>query len=175
VGKVLLFLVMVGIGGWVVAEPLSPEQKVSVEAKLASLKAWGSIPDVVDAVKAPAPAWASAMDQDQWKSLSILSAEVKELSKNGLAAWVRAKKDPTISEAFVSRADGTKVAFLGKPTSWSHKGKPKHDLPMAGKTWIGEIETDESTGVKQVQVAFPILDGTKVIGSMVVGLQLSKL
>jgi len=174
-GKVLLFLVMMGMGGWVLAEPLSPEQKTAVEAKLASLKAWGSAPEVVEAVKSPAPTWASSMDQDKWKGLSILGAEVKELSKNGLATWVRAKKDPTVSEAFVSRADGTKVAFLGKPTSWSHKGKPKHDLPMAGKTWIGEVETDESTGVKQVQVAFPIVDGTKVIGSMVIGLQLSKL
>lgn len=157
------------------AEALSPAQKTQVEAKLASLKDWGRTPEFVAAVNAPAPAWAAAMDQDRWKGLSILSPEIKELSKNALANWIRGQKDGTISEAFVSRANGTKVAFLGKPTSWSHKGKPKHEVPMTGQFWIGEIETDESTGVKQVQIAFPVLDGAKVIGSVVIGLQLSKL
>ena len=172
----LLFVVLgLVLGSLAVAEPLSPDQRSAVEAKLAVVKTWGSAPEVVEAVKAAPPAWAATMDQAQWTALSILSPEVKELSKNALAVWLRGKKEAAVSEAFVSRSDGTKVAFLGKPTSWSHKGKPKHDIPMTGKTWIGEIETDESTGLKQVQVSFPVLDGGKVIGSLVVGLQLSKL
>jgi hypothetical protein len=46
---------------------------------------------------------------------------------------------------------------------------------MAGKTWIGETETDASTGVVQVQISFPVLDAGKPIGSIVIGLQVSKL
>jgi len=170
-----LVLVSLVLAASLGAEPLSSDQKAAVDAKVALLKAWGTAPEVISAVKEAPPAWAATMDQDKWKSLSILSSEVKELSKNPLATWIRAKKDVAVSEAFVSRADGTKVAFLGKPTNWSHKGKPKHDIPMAGKTWMGEIETDESTGVKQVQVSFPVVDGGKAIGSVVLGLQLSKL
>ena len=71
--------------------------------------------------------------------------------------------------------DGTKAAFLSKTTGWSHKGKPKHDLPMSGKSWQGPVEVDESTGLQQVQVAVPVLDGGKPVGSLVVGLSLSKL
>jgi len=46
---------------------------------------------------------------------------------------------------------------------------------MTGKTWQGQPEVDESTGLQQVQVAVPILDGGKPIGSLVVGLSLTKL
>jgi hypothetical protein len=67
------------------------------------------------------------------------------------------------------------VGFLGKTTSWSHKGKAKHDVPMTGKTWQGPIELDESSGTQQVQVSMPVLDGDKPIGSLVVGISLAKL
>lgn len=173
--RVLLCVFAALLTSPVVGEPLSAEQRAKVEAKLTILKVWGSAPEIVGAVQAAPVAWAATMDQTKWTALSVLSPEVKALSKNDAAVWVRGQKDPAVSEAFVSRADGTKVAFLGKPTSWSHKGKPKHDVPMTGKTWIGDIETDESTGVKQVQVSFPVLAGSKVVGSMVVGLQISKL
>jgi len=169
-----LILVLLTSGLWA-AEPLTPEQKTKVEAKLASLKSWGTQDEFITAVQAPAPAWAATMTQDQWAGLSVLSPEVKELAKNTLGTYLRTIKEASVSEIFVSRADGTKVAFLAKPTNWSHKGKPKHEVPMTGKTWIGEVETDESTGLKQVQVSFPVYDKKTVIGSVVVGIQLSKL
>jgi hypothetical protein len=92
-----------------------------------------------------------------------------------VADFLKAKKTEAVSEAFVSGAEGTKVAFLAKTSGWSHKGKPKHDLPMSGKTWQGAVEVDESTGLQQVQVAVPVIDGGKPIGSLVVGLSLAKL
>jgi len=46
---------------------------------------------------------------------------------------------------------------------------------MTGKNWQGAVEVDESTGLQQIQVAVPVLDGDKAIGSMVVGLSLTKL
>jgi hypothetical protein len=67
------------------------------------------------------------------------------------------------------------VAFLSKTSSWSHKGKPKHDVPMMGKIWYGTVETDESTGQLQVQVGIPVLDGARPIGSIVVGFSVSRL
>ena len=75
----------------------------------------------------------------------------------------------------MSGADGTKVAFLAKTTSWSHKGRDKHQIPMSGKTWYGPMEVDESSGIQQIQVGIPVLDGGKPIGSIVVGLSVAKL
>lgn len=149
-----------------------------VKAKLPAIEALATEPAIIAAIKAQndAPsADAQSMTQDKWKTLPVLDGFVRALTKNDAAAVLKAKKDETVAEAFVSSAGGTKVAFLAKTTSWSHKGKPKHDKPMAGETWIGEVETDESTGQQQIQVAVPVMDAGKPIGSLVVGLSISKL
>lgn len=157
-------------------EPLSAEIKAKVDAKVAVLKAWGSEAAIVKAVKdADDNPAAKDMTQDKWKSLTVVDPIVRGFTSNPAAALIKAKKDPSVSEAFVSNAKGIKAAFLTKPSGWSHKGKPKHDVPMTGKTWIGDAEIDESTGQKQVQVSFPVLEGGKPIGSVVVGLSISKL
>ena len=115
------------------------------------------------------------MNQDKWSKLTIMDPLVKDLRSNATAKMLQSKKGEAVSEAFVSGADGTKVGFLSKPSNWSHKGKAKHDEPMAGKTWIGKPENDASTGLSQVQFALPILDAGQPIGSLVIGVALSKL
>jgi hypothetical protein len=145
--------------------------------ELKKLAALGSDAKVVAAVKAfndSPPAVAKGMDQAKWTGLSVLSPEVKTFTKNDLASYLKSKRTDRVTEMFVNGADGTKVAFLSKPTNWCHKGKPKHDKPMSGKTWIGNAELDESSGKLQIQVSFPVLDGGKPIGSVVVGLDASK-
>jgi hypothetical protein len=54
-------------------------------------------------------------------------------------------------------------------------GQPKHDVPMTGRVWYGNVEVDESTGVQQVQIGLPVLDGGRPIGSIVIGLSVAKL
>jgi len=160
------------------AQDLTAEQKAKVDAKLKLFSVWGTDAKVVEAVKAfnaNPPAAAKEMTQDKWKTLTLISPEIKAFTKHELAVYLKTKKDESVSEMFISGANGTKVAFFAKTSSWSHLGKPKHDVPMTGKTWIGKVEVDESTGMQQVQVAFPVLDGGKAIGSIVVGLSLSKL
>jgi hypothetical protein len=173
-GVIVFFIV----AGAAYGADLTADQKAEVDAKLKQVSSWSTDKKIVDAVRsfnANPPAIVKGMTQEKWESLSMLSPEVKAESKNDLAAYLRTLKDGNISEIFVSGADGTKVAFLSKTTNWSHKGKPKHDLPMGGKTWIGKPELDASTGVQQVQIALPVLDNGKAIGSIVVGLNLSKL
>lgn len=152
--------------------------QAKVDAKIKAIIEWAAAPAIVDAVKAQntnPPATHADMTQDKWKGLTVLDPFVRGFSKNAAADFLKGKKGEEVSEAFVSSADGTKVAFLSKTSGWSHKGKPKHDVPMTGKTWQGSVEVDESTGLQQVQVAVPVLDGGKPIGSLVVGLSLSKL
>jgi len=160
------------------AAGLEPAIQAKVDAQVKAIQAWGSAPEIVAAVKAQnaAPsAEVAAMTQDKWTALSVLDPAVRAFSKNDAAAFLKAQKSDVVAEAFVSSADGKKVAFLSKTSGWSHKGKPKHDVPMAGKTWQGQVEVDESTGIQSVQVAVPVMDGGKPIGSVVVGLAIAKL
>jgi hypothetical protein len=160
------------------AEGLDAPVQAKVDAMKKQVESWAADAAVVNAVKAynaAPPADSAAMTQDKWKTLPILDPFVRSFSKNPAAEFLKSKKTDAVSEAFLSGADGNKVAFLAKTSSWSHKGKAKHDDPMAGKAWQGPVEVDESTGLQQVQVAVPVLDGGKPVGSLVVGLSLAKL
>lgn len=160
------------------AEDLDADTQAKVTAKIEAIKTWAADAAIVKAVKAQnekMPAELADLNQDKWKTLGILDPLVRSFTKNEAAGALKAKKTDSISEAFLSAADGTKVAFLNKTSNWSHKGKAKHDVPMTGKTWQGAVEVDDSTGLRQIQVAVPVLDGDKPIGSLVVGLDLTKL
>ncbi len=122
------------------------------------------------------PAELSSITNETWKNMSILSPEAKLITKGELSQFLVKNKPAFVSEIFVSAKNGTKVGFITKPTSWSHLGSSKHDKPMQGKDWTGEVELDESTGITQIQVAFPVLDeNRKPIGSIVFGLDVSKI
>jgi len=155
-----------------------PAVQAKIDAEMPKIKALAAEPAILAAVKAPnagLTAAEQAMTQEKWKSLTLLDPFVRAYSKNPAGEVLKAKKTEAVSEAFASGADGVKVAFLSKPTNWSHKGKPKHDVPMTGQSWQGEVEVDESTGLQQIQVSVPVLDGSTPIGSLVVGLSISKL
>jgi hypothetical protein len=159
-------------------EGVDPAVQAKVDLKIRELQAWAKDEKIVKAVKthnAAPPAEHVAMTQDKWKSLTVLDPIVRGLTKNDAAEFLKSKKTDAVTEAFVSDALGTKVAFLAKTTGWCHKGKAKHDVPMTGKTWQGAIEIDESTGLQQMQIAVPVFDGEKPIGSLVVGLSIAKL
>ena len=160
------------------APALDPVLQARINARVEAIKAWAADPTVVAGVKAlnaQKPAEYTAMTQEKWADLPVLDPVVRAFTKNDVAAVLRARKTAEVTEAFISAADGRKVAFLGKPTNWSHKGMAKHEVPMTGRPWQGQVETDDSTGVQQIQIAVPVLDGGKAIGSLVVGLSVSKL
>jgi len=160
------------------ADGLSPEAQAKVDTALKEIQLWGSEPALVKAVKAQnagLPPDYLAMTQEKWKAATILDPFVRSFSKNEAGSFLKSKKTEIISEAFVSDAAGVKVGFLAKTTSWCHKGNPKHEQPMAGKTWQGKVEVDESTGLQQVQISVPVLEDGKPVGSLVVGLVVSKL
>lgn len=177
------FFTTMGVAGLMLlrisaAEPITPALQSKVDAKLKEVQTWAVSPAIVEVVKAQnakLPPEHAAMTQEKWKAATILDPFVRSFSKNDAAQFLKSKKDPVISEGFLSDANGLKVAFLSKTSGWSHKGKDKHDVPMTGKTWQGPIELDESTGLKQLQIAVPVLDGGKPIGSLVVGLSITKL
>lgn len=164
----------------VIAEEVSNEVKVKLTKKFDAAKSIAKATAISGAVAAhnkQTPPELSGMTQEKWKAASLLDKTVRSLSKNACADALKSaqKDDPSITEAFVSVSDGTKACFITKPSNWSHKGKPKHDQPMAGSDWTGPVEVDASSGLKQVQIAVPILIDGKPAGSLVVGYQISKL
>jgi hypothetical protein len=173
--RLLLPLLLLAVRAFAAIEPAV---QAKIDARLPEIKAWAADPVIVAAVKArnasTLPEFAT-LTQDKWKSLSVLDPLVRTFVKNDAGSFLKAKKADWVTEAFLSDASGAKVAFLSKPTNWSHGGKPKHDIPMTGRTWQGEVEVDESTGLQQIQVAVPVVDGGRPIGSLVVGLSLLKI
>jgi hypothetical protein len=175
---ILLSLVALTAFATLQAAALPPETQSKIDARLKDIQSWARDPALVGAVKSQNASLTpdlAAMSQDKWKTASVLDPVVRALTKNAAAEFLKKKKDAAVAEAFVSDAKGLKVGFLGKTSSWSHAGNPKHDLPMTGKTWQGDLELDESTGLQQVQVSVPVLDGETPVGSLVVGFSLSKL
>ena len=176
--KVIGLTLFVLIAFVAVGQALDDATKAKVDAKIAQYTPWSTDAKVVAAVKAfnaSPPAYAKDMTQDKWKSLTLLSPEVKEIASCDLSKYLKDKKDASVSEAFVSGADGTKAAFIAKTSGWSHKGKPKHDDPMSGKAWIGEVEIDASSGQQQIQIGIPVIDQGKAIGSIVIGFNITKM
>jgi hypothetical protein len=169
--------------GWVLAAGgMAPQAAArpgaTIDGWIATFTTWAEAPAIVNAVKAAnagvPPAYA-AMSEERWASLSVLDPLVRDFTHNEAAAFLKSNRTPEVAEAFVSAADGTKVAFLSKPTNWIHKGKPKHELPMSGSVYRGPIEVDKSTGVQQIQIGVPVRDGGKPIGSLVAGVSVAKL
>jgi hypothetical protein len=160
------------------AEGLDPAVQAKIDAKVKEISSWAADPVIVDAVKAhnaSLPAEQTALTQEKWRALTVLDPLVRGFTKNPAGQFLKSKKDDVVTETFVSDAAGLKVAFVAKTSNWSHKGKEKHDVPMTGKNWQGPVEVDESSGQQQLQVSVPVLDGGKPIGSLVVGLSVTKL
>lgn len=172
----LLVLLTMSVSGF--AQEAPPDVKAKVDAQVKKLQYLSTDPHVVNAVKAynvaPWPE-AKGMTNEKWASLSVLDSFVRSLAKSELGEYLKSKKTELIVKLFVSGADGGKVAYDAKTQYWTHKGMPKHEVPMSGQTFIGPMKPDGTTGIYAIQVGLPVLDGGKPIGSVVVDLRIDKL
>jgi len=180
--KMFLGLLVLGLAGMTLttfgADALDSALQAKVDAQIKALQAWAGDPVILNAVKAQnasQPPEYAAMTQDKWRDLSKMDPFVRSFDKNAAAEFLKSKKSDVVIRAFLSDASGLKVAFTSKTLSWSHKGDPKHELPMTGKTWQGPLEQDKASGLEQVQISVPVLDGDKPAGSLVASLSVSKL
>jgi hypothetical protein len=148
-------------------EKLAPE--------IARIVKWAANPEVIKAVATQNQGLASgytAMSQEKWAALHAADPLVTALMRNSAAKFLRGARTSVVSEAFLNDAWGYKVAFIQKPTNWSHQTLPKHTVPMNGEIWRGPIEVDASSGTKQIQFSVPVLDQGRPIGSLIVGLSI---
>lgn len=176
--KSLIMLSVLFFGLTSFSADLPADKKALLEKQYDVIKSWASNPVIVKAVKdSNANPEGKEMSDEKWGKLAVTDTLARGLSKNPAAEEIKKLKTPATTEAFLNNAQGTKVAYLAKTTSWSHKGKPKHDNPMSGKNWMGTYDSkpDASTGKSQIQISVPVLDGGKAIGSLVVGFSIEDL
>src|SRR5437016_1770143 len=121
----------------------------------------------------------AGMDNSKWKLVRRSDPLVRAFQSNPAGQFLRSKMEASgglITEAFVSAAQGEKVAFAEKTTSYIHKGMPKFDVPFTSRSaWQGRPEFDESAQTYQIQISVPVLVDGQPAGALVVGISLSLL
>jgi hypothetical protein len=158
---------------------VTPAIQKEIDKHVEAAKGWAANPVIVKAVEAqngkgPIP----GMDNAKWKTVRRSDDVVKGFQTCEAGKFLKAKADEAkdaYPEAFLSAAQGEKVAFIEKTTSYIHKGAPKFDVPFGGKSWQGAPEFDESSQTHQIQISVPVVSSGKAIGVLVVGINLTKL
>jgi hypothetical protein len=167
---------------------ITTEMQRKIDAFKDEVVKWGADPVLVKAVEEQnAKGPIAGMTEEKWKALKRRGDEIKAFESSPAGELLKQKlKDSggKACEAFLNGAQGEKVAFAEKTSSYVHKGKAKFDVAFTtSKTWQGDPEFDESTQTYAMQVAIPILKTTveggketkTTIGVLVVGVDLSKL
>lgn len=178
----LMMLVMLSVAPVVLAAKMeiTPVMQAALDKQKTAIAQWAADAAISKAVRdqnAKGPI--AEMDNAKWKAVRRSDALVAAFQENPAGAFLKKKLDDSqglFSEAFLSAAQGEKVAFVEKTSFYIHKGKPKFDVPFdTGKSWQGEPEFDESTQTFAVQISVPVVDGGKNIGVLVVGVNLNRL
>ncbi len=154
---------------------IDPALQVKIDQQLVSAKALAAEPAIVAAAKSydAAPSFdALMMTQEQWAELNVGDSALSGLSDSAASAVLGRSGSPAVLELFVSGANGGKIAFVGKPETWSDEGLPRLEVPLKGEVWQREYTAD---GKSVVEVAVPVLLGYKPIGVLVIKLDPRKL
>jgi hypothetical protein len=171
-------MAMIASLAWAAFEITPPVQK-EIDKSIETVKAWAANPVIIKAVMAQnGKGPIAGMDNAKWKAVRRSDDLVKGFQGCEAGQFLKQKlteSSELFSEAFLNAAQGEKVAFVEKTTSYTHKGSPKFDVPFGGKPWQGQPEFDESTQTHQVQVSVPVVADGKPAGVLVVGINLTKL
>ncbi|MBI1381108.1 MAG: hypothetical protein GC161_08475 [Planctomycetaceae bacterium] len=171
-------------------DKITPEMAAVLDTMTKDVAKWADEKAVVDAVVAQNKVGPIAdMTKEKWKEQRRRTPLIDGFQQNDAAKLMAERVKTTegvVVEAFVSAAQGEKVAFLEKTSSYIHKGSAKFDVPFTtGKPWRGSPDFDESTQSYSLQFSVPVFapraegEGEdvprKTIGVMTVGVDLEKL
>ncbi len=99
------------------AQGLDAALQAKIDEQVKAIATWAADAVVVDAVKAhnaSVPADQAALNQDKWRALTVLDPLVRGFTKNAAGQFLKGKKSDLVTEAFLSDAEGLKVAFIAK-------------------------------------------------------------
>lgn len=160
---------------------LTPAVQAELDRQKAAVVAWAADPAVIGAVREQNGRGPMAgMDNAKWKTIRRSDPVVQAMATTPVALFLKKRLDASggaLDKAFISAAQGEKVAFAEKTISYLHKGQEKFDAPMAsGRPWqMAKPWFDESLQGYAIQVAAPVMDGGKVIGVIVASVPLAHL
>jgi len=175
-----ILLSLAAFAGRAAGFEMTPAVQAELDKMKTQISGWAGDSVVVKAVteqnsKGPI----AGMDNPKWKTIRRSDDVVKEFQSNAAGKYLKSKLDAsngTFTEAFLNAAQGEKVAFVEKTTSYIHRGAAKFDVPFgSGKSWQGQAEFDESAQTYQIQISVPVQAGGKAIGALVVGVNLTQL
>lgn len=178
---VMVGLLLVAAAAPAAALEITPAVQAEIDKQIALVAEWAADPIVVAAVKEQNTKGPIAgMDNAKWKATRRSDPAVQALVNNPAGKLLKQKIQASgggLDKAFVSAAQGEKVAFAEKTISYVHKGQEKFDAPMStGKPWhMQKPWFDESLQGYAIQVAVPVLDGGKPIGVIVASVPLAHL
>ena len=112
------------------------------------------------------------MDNAKWKTVRRSDPVVHAFVSAPAGVFLKKRIEASggaLDKAFISAAQGEKVAFAEKTISYLHRGQEKFDTPMTtGKPWqMTKPWFDESLQGYAIQVAAPVMDNGKAIGVIV--------
>lgn len=154
-----------------------------LEAEAETVRSWGSDKVLVTAVRAQNAkkvtlAEIQRIDKEWMDGKS--EALIKELTTNPCAVRLKelVKEHPAIGETFVMDDQGAVVCETEKTSDYWQGDEAKWQRSFnggKGALFIDRPKFDESANQNLAQISFPVLDGTKVIGAVTVGVELNKL
>ena len=155
---------------------ITPEIRAQIDSQKRILAQIAKDPTVVSAVRSqnaegPVP----GLTNRKWRSLKPGDPIVTAFQQNPAGLLLSRKMAASkgmFNELFLCAALGEKVAFVEKPSTYVHKGEPKFDVPMTGKTWEGVPEFDKSSRSHAIQLSTPVFDKVKPIGVLVAGVSM---
>src|ERR687887_165717 len=180
IGYFAALAILLGAAAAQAAFEITPAIQAELDRQKRIVAGWAADPVIVKAVveqnaKGPLP----GMDNAKWKVLRRSDPLVRAFQSNAAGQFLRAKMEASrgmITEAFLSAAQGEKVAFAEKTTSYIHKGMAKFDVPFTTRgAWQGRPEFDESAQTYQIQISVPVLADGAPVGALVVGVSLTQL
>ena len=180
IGYFAALAILLGAAAAQAAFEITPAIQAELDRQKRIVAGWAADPVIVKAVveqnaRGPLP----GMDNAKWKVLRRSDPIVRAFQSNAAGQFLRAKMEASrgmITEAFLSAAQGEKVAFAEKTTSYIHKGVAKFDVPFTTRgAWQGRPEFDESAQTYQIQISVPVLADGAPVGALVVGVSLSQL
>lgn len=161
------------------ASRITPPIQTALDAQKKIIAKWAAHPVVVAAVKAQnARGPLHYMNNRQWRALQPGSPVIRGFQSNPAGKFLTQKLTEgkgLYREAFLNASHGEKVAFVTKPSRYIHVNEPKFTIPMSGRSWQGAPEWDKSSASHAIQIATPVLDRGKPIGTLVVGISMKSL
>ncbi len=152
------------------------EMQKQLEQEAAKLRAWGSDPAIVAAVKAQNAkrvplAQIQALDE-QW-SAGKAAALVKQVTTGPCAARLRQLAGGTYGETFVMDDQGAIVCATAKTSDYWQGDEAKWQRAFnggQGAVFIDRPRLDESSAQRLAQISVPVTDNGKAIGAITIGM-----